>query len=276
MTDSHKRLIYTALIGDYEQFQGPTLDVNENTDLVCFTDNPNLRSDHWKIKVVTPRFPQDNIRSARYLKIQGPKFNVEYDESLWIDNTVLLKKSPESLFEKYLTDHDMALPRHSYRTSVAAEFDAVDASGFDDVNRIYEQMLHYIKINPGTLDEKPYWTAILLRKHNQVVFELMDAWWEHVLRYSRRDQLSLNYVISVMAERGLRMNELEIDNQSSDFHQWPVNTCRKVKLSRTSTFYDHYKDIPQVKIGRLENENQLLKKKLGKKKNKFWKKLLSK
>jgi FkbM family methyltransferase len=263
MSNLNKRLVYTALIGDYEEFSEIPLELGPNTDLICFTDNPDLKSDIWKVRVVTPRFMNDPIRSARYLKIMGPSLLQDYDESLWIDNTVRITQPVDLIFNTFLNEVDLCLPFHSYRESVAAEFSAVDLAGYDDTSRIYEQLIHYSQSRMDVLDEKPFWTAILLRKHSDQVKDLMHRWWDHILRYSRRDQLSLNYVLR---EVNLEFNALNIDNSRSDFHQWPIATKRNSKKTQGSTVLDSFRMIPIARIGKLQNEVNALKRSLDKQK----------
>ena len=47
----------------------------------------------------------------------------------------------------------------------------------------------------------------------------MRIWLAHVLRFSRRDQLSANFVFG---QAGVVPHRLNIDNFSSWFHTWPV------------------------------------------------------
>ncbi len=246
-----KRLVYTALMGQYEEFSETALVLGPDTDLICLTDNPDLKSDVWQMQLVAPRFLADPIRSARYLKIMGPSLFPNYEASLWIDNTVNITQPIDLLFDTFLNGVDFCLPFHSFRESVAAEFSAVDYAGYDDPHRIYEQLIHYSQSRMDVMDEKPFWTAILLRKHTPPVQDLMSRWWDHVLRYSRRDQLSLNYV---MREVALEVNALNIDNLRSDFHQWPIATKRNSKKTKASTALDSFRMIPIARIGKLQNE----------------------
>jgi hypothetical protein len=60
----------------------------------------------------------------------------------------------------------------------------------------------------------------LLRDHSEPAVEAMlEIWVAHVLRYSRRDQLSFN----VAAQRaGLTRGYFAVDNFTSWFHEWPM------------------------------------------------------
>ena len=56
-------------------------------------------------------------------------------------------------------------------------------------------------------------------RHNEsAVRNAMQIWWEHVLRYSRRDQLSLPLALKAA---GLDPLVHGLDNRHSAFHEWP-------------------------------------------------------
>ena len=55
------------------------------------------------------------------------------------------------------------------------------------------------------METNPHWTALLARRRTPRVDAVMTTWWEHVLRFSRRDQLAFSVV---MAASGLRLNSV--------------------------------------------------------------------
>ncbi|MGF1500755.1 MAG: glycosyltransferase domain-containing protein [Paracoccaceae bacterium] len=266
-----KRVVYTAVMGGYEQFADATIQADDRTDLICFTDDPALTSDRWQIVHIPPRLINDSIRSARFVKIMGPELLAEYDESLWIDNSVALEAPVSDVFDRLLADCDFGLPLHSFRQSVSAEFDAVVDTGFDDVARVYEQLLHYASTEKAVLEQKPFWTAILARKHTPSVRDAMEQWWEHVLRYSRRDQLSINFILN---NRDFRINAVDIDNFKSDFHRWPVLQNRLASRGRANSFVEAVASTPSARLGvlerkceKLQDEVKVLRKRLAREQN---------
>jgi hypothetical protein len=243
--NEQKRVIYTALIGDYEKFSSFNYEVRPNTKLVLFTDSNQLKSDEWSIIKVRPRFPSDSIRSARYLKIMGPSIFENIDQSLWIDNTVFLKTAPDIILDILLKSKDFMVPFHSFHRSVAAEFSAVQAAGYDDFARIYEQLFHYQNTHPHILSQKVLWTAILARRHTPMVKKTMEIWWEQILRYSRRDQLSINYALD---ETGVNAGAYNLDNHESIFHRWPVAIARKYGRTKANNVLDALMNAPISKL----------------------------
>lgn len=243
-------VVYTALIGnDYEEINISPFPDDDNCDYICFTNIQTLTSTKWNIIQVTPYFPRDNIRSARYLKIMGPLLLGQYEASLWIDNSVSLKKHASEIIDDWLSDTDIALPDHSFRSSIAAEFEAVESAGFDDPSRIYEQLIAYANSDQQSILEKPFWTAILARRHTENNFSFLLRWWSHVLRYSRRDQLSFNYAAK---EEKISAKRIMIDNHSSEFHVWPAIKHRNRKL--TSEKISSCLRIPFMDVGQIHNE----------------------
>jgi hypothetical protein len=211
------RAVYTALFGGYENLTEQPASSISTIRWICFTDNPNLTSDTWEIRVVEPQFPLDVVRSARMIKILGHPELDQFDETLWIDNRVTLKAAPEALLDEWLASSDLAMFEHSYRDRLVDEFYAITQAGYDDPSRVYEQLIHYAEVCPAVLDAKPIWTALVARRHTADVAGAMRTWADHVLRYSRRDQLS---VISGIEALGSAFNAVSGDNWESEWHTW--------------------------------------------------------
>lgn len=260
MSSAPQRAVYTALFGGYETLhEQPMAKVEGALPFICFTDDPELTSDTWEVRVVEPRFRKDLIRSARQIKIAGHPDLAEYDETLWIDNTVHLLVDPAEILDTWLAGHDLALPQHSYRRSVIAEYDAIAEVGYDDPDRVYEQLLHYLAIDETVSEERPLWTALLARRRTEPVAAAMRLWMDHVLRYSRRDQLSINFVLR---ESGLEANRIDLNNFNSELHKWPVEVDRR--WGRSDSRFQDAMRAPRAAVGRLENENDELQREVAK------------
>ncbi|WP_439690668.1 glycosyltransferase domain-containing protein [Curtobacterium sp. SP.BCp] len=213
--------VYTALIGRHEILQPQPLARLSKARWVCFTDDPDLESDDWEVVRVDPVWAPDQVRSARRLKILGPDGGFDTALSLWIDNRVTLVAPPEDFVPGLLRDADLAAFAHSFHDTLLDEFVAVAEAGLDDTARVHEQLFHYARSPIGgdeMLASAPIWTGLLARRTVETVDVAMRRWWEHVLRYSRRDQLSLPFVLAAC---DVRRNVLVGDNRASDFHEWP-------------------------------------------------------
>ncbi|MGE0734200.1 MAG: glycosyltransferase domain-containing protein [Alphaproteobacteria bacterium] len=217
--------VYTAMIGRYEPLNEQPVARQSGLPFICLTDDPDLRSDTWQIRMVSPKFGMDPIRSQRDFKLRPHLHLNDFDASLYIDNSVILKQPPEKIFERHFPASGVALPEHSYRASVLDEFLQVATSGLDDQARVFEQLNHYMIDCADVLEERPYWAGILLRDHrSEQTRDAMEIWYAHVMRYSRRDQLSVN---AMFRRSKLVPDVMKIDNFSSWFHSWPHTEGRK-------------------------------------------------
>ncbi|MBX9718474.1 MAG: DUF616 domain-containing protein, partial [Microbacteriaceae bacterium] len=194
-----QRVVYTALFGGYEALVEQPVAAESDVPFICFTDDPTLTSESWQIRVVDPVLPTDPVRSARHLKLIGDDEIRRFAESLWIDNSVALAVDPTSVLDAWLQSDSIAMPLHSYRRSVIAEFQEILLMGLDDPTRIYEQLAHYSLTYASTLDAVPIWTALIARRHGEQSDRFGRVWRDHVFRYSRRDQLSVRVAQQVLA-----------------------------------------------------------------------------
>src|SRR4051794_40845429 len=190
MTGPLRRVVYTALVGGYEQPLPQPVAAGSDIDFVCFTDDPELVSDEWEVRLLEPAFGADRVRSSRAVKILGHASLAAYDETLWIDQRVRLRVDPAMILADWLARGDLVVPRHSYRADVVTEFQVVLDAGLDESSRLYEQLTHYAGLRPELLQHPVPWTGILARRRTPEVDRGSEQWFRNVLRYSRRDQLS--------------------------------------------------------------------------------------
>lgn len=241
--------VYTALFGHYERLNSQPVAADSDVDWICFTDDPDLAHDDWEVVVVKPSFALDPVRSARRIKLLPPSQVRDYEVSIWIDNSVVLDADPRAIVSHWLQDNDISFPSHSYRSTVLDEFLVVLDDQLDDPARITEQLEHYARTRPESLEQRPFWTAIVPRRWTPPVDEAMHVWWEQVLRYSRRDQLSLVHSLDSV---GLVPHRVEIDNFESDWHRWPVAPERNGTIRTRTT--DAALRRPVARVFELEHE----------------------
>jgi hypothetical protein len=215
--------VYTALLGGYERLNDAQHVGDGTVPFICFTDDASLTSSVWDIRVVSPLFPGDLHRSQREIKIRGCSDLEQFDRTLYIDNSVSLTGSPEVILDSWLDGQDIAVPLHSWRETVREEFAAVAQWGLDDADKILEQLSVYTDIAPEILDQRPTWNGMIARRNGPAVGAVMDRWFDEVLRYSRRDQLSSNYVFG---QSPIPIGRIEFDNHNSGTHLWRVDMTR--------------------------------------------------
>lgn len=210
----NKKVIYTAIFGGKDGLQEP-LFVPSGFDFICFTDNKNLTSDIWDIRVVEPPF-KDPVRCARYYKVLAHQNLNMYEVSVWVDGNMILIGDVNDLIERYLVENSFATYNHAEQKRRFLKFFWIKDKKFarnciydeaeDLINKtergVYMDDPEIMKLQMKRYREEGYptnnglaVTMVLLRKHNdQEVKKIMESWWEEIKSGSRRDQLSFNYV----------------------------------------------------------------------------------
>jgi hypothetical protein len=186
-----KRVVYTCLFGHSELFNDFRYE-RDDIDFICFTDDPELRSEFWNIELLPRKF-LDPARAAKKLKALPHTCLAQYDWSLYLDNTVRLNASPNLFFEEFLapSKSPLACFRHHERDCIYDEAKVVVAMEFDTPERVNTQMSYYRSL--GYPEKRGLAKgAVLLRKHHDSALQrVMNTWFEQILCHSKRDQLSL-------------------------------------------------------------------------------------
>ena len=212
------RVVYTALFGEHEELHQQPVASKSTIRFVCFTDNPDITSTSWDIVHTKPLFPADPRRSQRAIKLLGHETLDDYDQWLYIDNTVELSVPPEAVFDEWLIDADWAAIAHDAHSSTWEEFDANLKANKDTSERLNEQLQDYSRLHPEALDSRPLWNGMFARVNNERVQAFTELWFHHVCRYSARDQLS---IMVALEERPISINALESRVRKSPWHTWP-------------------------------------------------------
>jgi hypothetical protein len=256
-----KYVVYTTLFGSYEKLNELEISEECNVDRIVLTDCEHLQSNTWQIHYVNPDFPGDSVRSQRVVKLKRPEFiRNNYEASLYVDNTVQLKTNVTKVIDFWLDGVDLAIPYHSFRNRLEDEFIEVSNNKLDSGERLEEQLENYNTFHANMLNECVYWTGILARRNSFDLDRFEDAWRDQVLRYSRRDQLSVNLALknSQVSHRGV-----SIDNHSSEFHSWPILNNRLQHIrGAPSPDYKSKLDLVKNELDLVKNELDLAKNEL--------------
>ena len=189
----NKFVVYTALFGDYDHLIEPK-EKFEGCDFICFTDQLHLKSDIWDIKVVEDIDLPLNMMNRKY-KLLPHLFLSEYQQSLYVDTNIYILANPIDLSRKYLKVNDFVVARHTHRNCIYEEAEVCVRIGKTSKNEATAQMKDYkLKGFPENfgLGEN----NILLRNHNSSkIIKMMSQWWDEINLKTKRDQLSLGYVL---------------------------------------------------------------------------------
>jgi len=195
----NKIVVYTCIIGDYDTLK-PVCNRSSRIDYICFTDNPNIKSDGvWEIR----RLPPDDlyteglskIKKQRIVKILPHIYLKEYDVSIWVDGNIQITGNLifEFLNALDLNNNFMYVNRHPSRDCIYREEVVVLRQKKDIPKNTNPQIRRYkeegFPEHFGLAE-----TNIIVRKHNDFrCKKLMFDWAKEIINGSHRDQLSFDY-----------------------------------------------------------------------------------
>lgn len=188
-------VIYTALFGSFESIP-PTLPPSNNMwHTVIFTDQ-NLQIDAKDYQVVQTSYKSKNPRlSAKFFKICPHVIFPEYTYSLYIDANCILKPEISDLMQQKCNESLTALYfNHNKRNCAYEEIKTVAITGKESFINLMK-ILILLKRDKYPRHHGLIQGGFILRQHNiPEVSQMMDRWWDFILTYSERDQLSFNYL----------------------------------------------------------------------------------
>ncbi len=228
-------VVYTALVGSKEALADPLRDLpaDATTDLeldfVCVTDQPALVSTTWRLLPLADRhLPPEKL--SRRPKALPHEYFPDAEFSLYIDNTVSFRRLPQAADLATTRPFLFKAFRHATRTNPEQEAGAVAMLGYDDVETITRQ-LDFIAARRPLAEVTPLTTAtVLLRQHHRPeVARFGRLWWESVLAFSKRDQLSFDFA---RLEAGCEVEYFEGFTHDNPFIRWQGSLSqRRVRAS---------------------------------------------
>ena len=210
----NKKVIYTSVFGCTEEnnyhLHEPDVPL-AGWDFICFTDNPNFKSDLWDVKLVKPLY-EDGARNAKRYKLKPHIFLKDYDISIWHDIEVKITKDIDSLVTDMLSENNLAILNHelcgrtvsgdlNVRKCVYEEARFIQWLGDNNPKKKYKDNMDIIHAQVDRYRKEGYpennglaRTTVMFMRHNEDdVKQQMGIWWEEMKYGSRRDQISFNY-----------------------------------------------------------------------------------
>ena len=187
-------LVYTAIFGGKDNAPAlenpdkiPAIDIR----FVCITDNHELKSVHYEV-VVKPMEYSDVTKNARKIKVTGFNGIVDYDVAIWHDSSTTIDCSKLEQLIDYGRSNQFSTFHHPRNCAYLEAIACIDLHK-DHALRIAIQMFRYflkgLPANAG-LNET---TVLVTRCKDHLGSQLQTIWWNEILNWSRRDQLSLSY-----------------------------------------------------------------------------------
>lgn len=192
----NKYVIYTAIVGNYDKILQPIV-VDNSFDYILFSND--MKRDKvgvWQIRKID-YYNKDQIKIARWVKTHPEKLLPEYDFSVWMDANIQIATDFAYQRSKKLFDDNTIISSifHPQRKCIYEEMFTVFIYRYETLKTIlrWSKILKKSNypINNG-LNE----TNVIFRNHTKSQTKIFDdLWWRFIKQYSRRDQLSFNYVL---------------------------------------------------------------------------------
>lgn len=193
--------VYTAITGNKDNVK--TVPAFPGHHYTLWTDEADYvkyldRGWHQVHKVA--KFSKDkrfaDRRNARLLKILSCQHYPDSEYTVWMDGSHSPVIPPAKIIEKYLkgTDKLFAMFKHPVRDCIFQEAQTLKGLGLDHPELIDQQMKAYRADGMPAHFGLPA-TTVIIRKTTHQTREIELMWWEHICKYSSRDQLSLPYVL---------------------------------------------------------------------------------
>jgi len=159
----------------------------------------------------------------------------DYEWSLYIDNNITLKCNPLDILVEYQEVGETLFAfRHHKRQCVFQEAETVIDLGYDDEFRVREQMDYYSNLG-FPRDNGLISAPMLLRQHNESELAAFgEEWYEHVLRFSKRDQLAFNFIAW---RRDFKFGFLNGTQPENQYMNWPAYHGKRVPASFNDAYY---------------------------------------
>jgi hypothetical protein len=186
-------VIYTAITAGKDQLRNPVCRI-PGVSYVCFTDTPHLYASAWQVRPINWTHA-DPTRMAKRPKLLPHRYLQEFDWSLWIDANFEIVDD----LAPFIRDHLEQGPFHALRQfQRSCAYEVVDACikyKKDDPAILRAQAGRYRELGmPVGLPVAA--CGVMLRHHNApAVARTMELWWNELENGSRRDQLSLPFVL---------------------------------------------------------------------------------
>lgn len=189
-------VLYSALYGGKEPLNPEIFGPFAHVRRVLFTDRTDLALPGVEI-IRDPLDGLDPARASRRAKLMPHRWFPEARWSIWLDNKSRLKANPDAIVAALEAQSDaafFAFP-HFRRDCVYHELQTCWENGLDDYAALRERERTYraegMPAHAGLIEGH-----FIARRHNEpAVIRFGERWFEHVLRYSRRDQISFPYLV---------------------------------------------------------------------------------
>jgi hypothetical protein len=183
-----KICLYTAIFGDYETLKPP--EKIDGLDYICFTDNPDLKSDDWKIIYIEKDNNVPPAVSYKKIKCLSHNYLPDYDYTIWLDANFVIKDKDyvNFLFKNFKSDKILL-----YKHFCLAGFprNCIYQEGIYSLTipkyskeKILPQLNEYKNLHNYPENNGLYQSGFLLRNNRYLdVIEFNKLWFKEIMKF---------------------------------------------------------------------------------------------
>ena len=192
---NNKIAVYTAVANGYDKITIPE-EIDPDVDYYCFSDRKLIGPSPWRF-LPLDYHNVDSTRITRFYKMHPFLYFSTYDYVIWIDANIQIRKNVlKKLIEVYKAGRNpVAFTTHPERNCTYAEADVCKRSARDEGTVIDGQMDNYRKAGfpefQGLCETGVYVTS----PRDPLAQKVFGDWWREIENGSKRDQLSIMYVL---------------------------------------------------------------------------------
>ncbi len=231
-----KICVYTCITGSYDNLKEVKVN-EENIDYICFTNNKQLTSSTWKIIYIEDDKLSNHYLSRKLKMIGDSYIDENYTLSIWIDASVIFKKSVKEFLNEYFDyKNDVFLAcKHHLRNSIAEEAKACIRYKKGNKERI-DKLLSFYKQENFKDDLGLLEMTLIVKRHNDpLVRKTMKLWFDMILNYSERDQLSFMYCIY---KTGLKVKAIPLNVWNNNYLEFTPHNMETYDY-KYQVYYDY-------------------------------------
>lgn len=191
-----KIAVYTCIVGGYDDLLDP-ISISPDCEYYIISDKKPEKESTFKyidIHDIVPSSIADNTRKNRYCKINAHKVFPKHKYSIYFDGNIQLRASITELLKELPKTRLTVFCPNRWK-SVYREMMSVLQNGRDEKEVVLSQAERYW-LEGMPEDFGSVMCGILLREHNNPICKkLMQEWWEQLEMFSKRDQISLPYIL---------------------------------------------------------------------------------
>ena len=204
-----KFLVITSITDGKDKLTDPPM-VFENCDYIAYVDKKEDDVKVWEQRDVLKFSTIDeykNRREAKTYKILSSLMFPQYEYIIWEDGNHQLKKDPQLIINEFGDGIDILLFKHPDRKCIYQEMSACTQWNLDIRENIKNQFTFYKSLGMPDMYGL-YELSTFIVKTSDVVKELQLMWWEQIIKFSSRDQISFPFCLWKL-EKKIKIKKLK-------------------------------------------------------------------